>query len=302
MKQNNKLIFYVFLVISLSYILSGCNSANIKESDSQAQNEATELIDSLGLNVTSVNDAIQKGDKALQKGKVDLAQFYFTKGYELEPQNIQVLQKLANLYSDTNNHEMQEFTYKLILKQQPNDIKIIEQYGLLLMKMKRSAEAEEQLMQSISIGKPSWQALNGLGIIADLQNRHEDANAYFKEAEKMNPGSPELLNNIGFSYYLDSKFEQAEHYYIKALQSDSGFKKALYNLSLVQAKLRNYDAMYQTFIKLVDEPEANNNAGYLAMMNGDYKQAEVYLNKAMRLSPRYYKKAHDNLQQLEMMK
>jgi Flp pilus assembly protein TadD len=46
---------------------------------------------------------------------------------------------------------------------------------------------------------------------------------------------------------------------------------------------------------------AHNNVGYIAMLKGEYRLAREHLKSAMRLSPRYYEKADENLQRLESL-
>ena len=58
---------------------------------------------------------------------------------------------------------------------------------------------------------------------------------------------------------------------------------------------------YGAFVKVSTDAEANNNLGYIAMMKGDYAKANHYLQEAITLSPHYYKKANDNLKQLEAL-
>ena len=115
------------------------------------------------------------------------------------------------------------------------------------------------------------------------------------------PDSPELLNNIGFALYSANRLDEAGSYYNKALSINPGYKKAIYNYALLQARLRKYEQAYLIFCKVSAPAEANNNTGYIAMMNGDYAEASHYLQEAIESSPQFYKKANDNLQRLEIL-
>jgi len=301
MKQIKKVTNLVFGVILSQLLLTACNPGNIKDTQSSSgKQETEEILQSTGLKVTSVEDAMQKAKKAAQSGKMDLAQLYYIKAYDLEPDNVQVLQKMADLYTELKKYDLAEVSLKLILKQQPNDLKTIEQYGLLLIKLRKYPDAEAKLAQVVA-KQQSWPAYNGLGIIANLQGDPLKAESFFRKADSILPNSPELLNNIGFALYSANKLDKAAPYYMKALQINPGFKKALYNYALLQARLNNYEQAYSNFAKVSSPAEANNNTGYIAMMNGDYAEANNYLQEAIKSSPRFYKKANDNLSRLEIL-
>ncbi|MGZ8946477.1 MAG: tetratricopeptide repeat protein [Methylococcaceae bacterium] len=301
MKQKRKVSKLVLGVILTQLLLTACNRDNIKEAGSHSDKQETEeILQSAGLNVTSVEDAVLKAEKATQSGKMDLAQLYYIKAYDLEPNNVQVLQKMADLYIELKKYDLAEVSLKLILKQQPSDIKTTEQYGLLLIKLRKYPDAEENLTRVVA-KQQSWCAYNGLGIIANLQGDPLKAESFFRKADSILPNSPELLNNIGFALYSADKLDEAGPYYIKALQINPGFKKATYNYALLQARLSNYEQAYIAFAKVSSQAEANNNIGYIAMMNGDYAEANNYLQEAIKSSPQFYKKANDNLMRLEIL-
>jgi len=301
MKQRKKPTNLIFWGILSCVLLTACNSGNLKEAEiSRDKQEIEEVLQSTGLNVTSVEDALLKAENAAQGGKTDLAQLYYVKAYNLEPNNVQVLQKMADLYSELKKYDLAEVSLKLILKQQPDDLKTTEQYGLLLIKLRNYPAAEGNLARVVA-KQQSWSAYNGLGIIATLQGDPIKAEGFFKKADSLFPNSPELLNNIGFSLYSADKLDQAGPYYIKALQINPEFKKAIYNYALLQARLGHYDQAYRAFAKVSIPAEANNNTGYIAMMNGDYAEASKYLQEAIKSSPRFYKKANDNLMRLEVL-
>jgi tetratricopeptide (TPR) repeat protein len=301
MNKIKKTAHFIFLIISSQLMLTACNPGNIQEAQRDGgQQQTDEILQSVGVSVSSVDDAVFKAEKAAQNGKMELAQLYYIKAYELEPANVKVLQKMADLYTDLRKYDLAEVSLKLILQQQPDNLKVIEQYGLLLIKLKNYQEAEKNLNRVVAEQR-SWPSYNGLGIIANLQGNYSKAESLFKTADGILPNSPELLNNIGFALYSADKLAEAGPYYVKALQINPGFKKAIYNYALLQARLSNYEQAHVAFTKVSTPAEANNNTGYIAMMNGDYTEANKYLQEAIDASPQFYKKASDNLKRLESL-
>lgn len=301
MNKIKKLTHFIFLIILSQSLLTACNPGNIQEAGRSGGGRETEdVLQSVGVSVSSVDDAVFKAEKAVQGGKMELAQLYYIKAYDLEPANVRVLQKMADLYTDLKKYDLAEVSLKLILQQQPGNLEVIEQYGLLLIKLKKYPDAEKHLAQVVAKQR-SWPAYNGLGIIANLQGDYPKAESLFKTADGILPNSPELLNNIGFALYSADKLAEAAPYYVKALQINPDFKKAIYNYALLQARLSNYEQAHIAFAKVSSPAEASNNIGYIAMMNGDYTEANSYLQEAINASPRFYKKASDNLKRLERL-
>lgn len=301
MKQRKNPTNLISGLILSGTLLTACTPSNVKDVErDNSKQETEEILQSAGLDVTSVEDAMLKAEKAAQRGKMDLAQLYYVKAYDLEPNNVQVLQKMTDLYIELKKYDLAEVCLKLILKQQADNLKATEQYGLLLIKLKNYPAAEKNLT-SVVAKQQSWSAYNGLGIIANVQGNPLKAEIFFKKANTIFPNSPELLNNIGFALYSADKFDEAESYYAKALQINPNFKKAIYNYALLQARLGQYEQAYSAFTKVSTPAEANNNTGYIAMMNGDYTEANNYLQEAIKLSPLFYKKANENLIRLENM-
>lgn len=300
MNKTNKIITLAS-VLFLCQGLSGCASTKVNPPQfNSTHQEIEEILKSAGLTVNSVEEAVFKAENAMQSGKMDLAQLYYVKAYNLAPKNIQILQKMADLYSKIKKYDLVELSLKLILEQKPDDIATIERYGMLLLKRGNYSEAEKNLRLVIS-QQPNWRAYNALGIIANLQGNVHQAESYFKMADRHSPNSPELLNNIGFALYSAKNLNQAALFYHKALEINPNYKKAIYNLGLLHAHLKNYEEAYVAFAKVASTAEANNNTGYIAMMNGDYDVANRYLQEAIRISPQYYKKANDNLKQLQLV-
>lgn len=299
--QLKKMTITVVGFVLCQLFLTACTSNTVdKLGADDGQNVVQSLLKGTSLNISSVDDGLLKGTAAIQEGKMDLAQLYYIKAYDLEPDNIQVLQKMTDLYMQLEKYTLAEESLKMMLKVEPTNLIALNDYGLLLLKEKKYPEAK-LILERVIVKKAEWKAYNGLGIIANLQGDMKQAEFLFKKADSIFPNSPEILNNVGFSLFSLGELNEALLYYNKALQINPDFKKALYNYALLEARLNNYDDAYNAFVKASTAAEANNNLGYITMMKGDYVRANDYLQTAIKLSPQFYKKANDNLNQLERL-
>ena len=107
-----------------------------------------------------------------------------------------------------------------------------------------------------------------------------------------------VLNNRGYSSYLAGNFEAAERDFRSALSADPGYEKAWQNLGLVYARRGEYRTAVATLTRVVEDHVAANDVGYIAMLSGDYPTAERLFAEAIRLSPRYYQAANENVAEL----
>lgn len=279
-------------------LITACQN-NKKELESTLEDKnIQELIDKQSADgAESVDTLLIKARGAWVEGRKELAQVYYIRAYKLQPDNVDILGEMANVYEKLNNNKQLELCYRLILEKSPENIEAYENYGLFLIKRKKFSEAEELLKKAEKISK-SWKVFNALGIIADIQGKHQDARQFYGKASLIDANNPEVLNNIGYSFYMEDQLEKAKGYFLWAIKQDNKFKKAIYNYGLTLARQLKYDDALSVFSNVMNKAEANNNVGYIAMKNGDYKKAELLLKEAVNLSPHFYQKAYQNLQEL----
>lgn len=302
--MNHSPLLVILISLASSALLSGCQ---LNPKQLTADRKPSETLESLFksnplLHVASVDQALQKAHEAQAGGNVELALAYYIKGFDLDPKNTQVLLEMADAYRKLGKTELVEVCYQIMLENDPANLEILERYGLLLIKQHKPKEAEEMLIKVVSTGGPSWKAYNGLGILSDMKRKYLEARNYYDLADALSPQNPEVLNNKGYSLFMENHLDEAEYHFMRALRINPQFKQALYNYGLVKGRKGEYAQALSAFSKALTVPEANNNTGYIAMINGDMEQAEFYLKQAIKLSSRYYGKAHENLSELKNQK
>lgn len=134
-----------------------------------------------------------------------------------------------------------------------------------------------------------------IGVIYDVQKLHPQAQSLYRMALRHNARSAKIHNNLGYSYYLNGQWDNALREYQTAVELDPGYREAWSNIGLYYVKLGQFSDALASFEKINSSPQAANNVGYLCMMQGNYREAERYFEMAIKLSPSYYKVAHDNL-------
>ena len=143
-----ELMHLVSMVCVLS--LSACTTNPSKVKLGEDTRNTEQFVKSLGLSVSSVDEALLKADKAILEDKLDLAQLYYVEAYQLEPTNILLLKRMADFYTKIKNYALAELSLTLMIKLQPENLENLEQYGLLQLKQRKYEEAKNSLSKVIS--------------------------------------------------------------------------------------------------------------------------------------------------------
>ncbi|BFM17400.1 hypothetical protein R50073_35830 [Maricurvus nonylphenolicus] len=154
-------------------------------------------------------------------------------------------------------------------------------------------EAEQKRYCSLS-----W---NGLGIIADIQGHYVMAEEAYKEALSLSEHESAVYNNYGYSLMMAHRYTEAEDILIKGYALAPESQRIRTNLALSKAWLGKYQDALETYSYTLKDPEAYNDVGYIAMLKSDYEKAIELFEKAINMSPVFYKKAAQNLDRAQRL-
>lgn len=297
------------LALVASAVLAGCatTSSNGQKGDDgygvfyEGESSATYAT---AFPVGSAEEAYHNGDKAAHSGDLDRALFEYIRGLRLaEEPSADVLYKIGSIHHSRENTRLAELAYGWVLRLEPEHLQAGTGLGLVHLERRQYDAAKIQLDAVVTrASKAPWQAYNALGILADMDAKPWNAEAYYQKALDINPRSPMILNNLGYSRYLDGDWAGARTALEAALRENANYELAWRNLGLVHAREKNYRFALEAIGRTGNESEAYNDVGFVSMMAGDYDQALSFFEKAMRLSPEYYVKASENASNVKRMR
>ncbi|HSA81555.1 MAG TPA: tetratricopeptide repeat protein [Geminicoccaceae bacterium] len=166
--------------------------------------------------------------------------------------------------------------------------------GVALLFTDRPQEARRELEAAVDLDPTSWRAWNALGRARDARGAWEEARAAYERALALAPEEGAVLNNYGMSKLSAGDPEGAADLFVRALEASPDLAPAETNLRLALA----LDGQYEQALAGVSAekmPDALNNAGYAALLRGDYAQARILLLRAIDASPGFYEPAWSNL-------
>ena len=293
----NKVILFSLLTLTLSSC-APVNKKPISPKDGK-QETADDLLTLLDPETKTVEQAFVKAKQALAENKEDRALFYFVKVLKMDKQNTQALLGIAAIHNKQKHHEIAEKVYLDILDIDNNNVVANQYIGLKKLKNRQLDQAKQHLLRVIAITPYNWKALNGLGVIADLNKDYSNAIYYYSTALKSNASSPMLLNNLGYSHYLSGNEIEAKKLFNRALDFNETYQRAIFNLALIEIKNQQFDSANILFTRIMEDYESFNNIGYVCMIDNQFDAAESYFKKAISESPYYYPEAQENLKTLQ---
>jgi Flp pilus assembly protein TadD len=171
----------------------------------------------------------------------------------------------------------------------------LEGEGIVLSSLGRSDEALTSLQAAVAADPAAWRAWNALG--SEYDRRHDWANAEsaYARALAASGNAAIVLNNRGFSRLSQKRADLAIPDFVSALQKKPDLAPARNNLRLAMSMQGEYDRAIKGTVAS-DQAAVLNNAGYAAMLRGDYAKATELLTQAMKAKDGYYAQAAANLE------
>jgi tetratricopeptide (TPR) repeat protein len=245
----------------------------------------------------SMEEILGTGDEALSQGEYDRAIFVYMQALELE-ESAEIWYRIGVTKIRLDDRTFAWRSFKAALALDPEHAPSHEELGIMYVGMGQPEAAVMHLTKATEIDPKRWRAFNALAVLADMDERYEDAVNLYLDALEGYPNSGMLMNNIGYSYYLAGDLQNATNWFDAAIQAEPDYAPAVKNLGLLYARQGWYDEAVTTFKRVTDDPQAYNDTGYIALRNGDYDQASKLLADAIRLSPVYYEIAYENLERV----
>jgi len=165
--------------------------------------------------------------------------------------------------------------------------------GLALSILGRSEAAIAALQEAVAKDPGLWRAWNGLGSEYDRRRDWSRAEAAYGQALRASNGDAWVLNNRGFSRLLQGRSNEAAADLVNALEKRPDLAAARGNLRLAIALQGEYGRASAKGGG--DDPAALlNNAGFGAILRGDYEKAVALLDQAGQARGAYYPLASEN--------
>ena len=142
-----------------------------------------------------------------------------------------------------------EHLYRSILKDDPNNLNVYNNLGVLLQSLNRFEEAIDCSKKAINLKPDYTEAHYNLGISLEKLNKFEEAEKIYRKALDLKPDYAEAYNNLGNTLHKLSRFNEAILSYKKALEFKPDYVDVYNNLGNIQKKLNRTDEAIKSYKK-----------------------------------------------------
>jgi len=136
------------------------------------------------------------------------------------------------------------------------------------------------------------QTYHRLGVVADRQRRHREAEALYGQAIRLGGGDPEVFNDLGYCMYLQGKLEKAKSALLKAVALRPAKARYRNNLGLVLGHLGDCEEALEQFRRGGSEADAYYNLAFIHASRDKTEEAKQCFYLALAVDP-----AHDRARQ-----
>jgi Flp pilus assembly protein TadD len=129
------------------------------------------------------------------------------------------------------------------------------------------------------------EATHRLGIVADVQRRHAEAEQLFLLALEREPRNPAILADLGYCYYLQGQLAKAEAALVKAVRLEPSNQRYWNNLGLALGHQGRYDEALDCFRKASSEADAQYNLAFIYASQERTEEAKRCFQAALAHDP-----------------
>ena len=170
--------------------------------------------------------------------------------------------------------------------------------GLLLVALRRNAEAEPHLRAAVALMPMDAALRNALGVAQEALQRYVDAEVSYRGALELNPGLADAHANLGNCLRRQGRLYEAEAHFVRAIELKPEYALAHFNLGILLQDREEFDraiAEYrQALVYRPDFIEALNNLGSCLRSQGFVDEARGVFEQILELRPTQIE-AHCNL-------
>ncbi len=157
--------------------------------------------------------------------------------------------------------------------------------GRNLERAGKYAQARPIYEHLIAASAERYEPYHRLGVVADHQRRHREAQALYAQAIRLRGGDPELFNDLGYCLYLQGKLDKAEAALRKAVRLRPASSRYRNNLGLVLGHLGRDDQALEQFRRSGSQADAYYNLAFVHASREDVEKAKECFRLALAADP-----------------
>jgi predicted TPR repeat methyltransferase len=178
-----------------------------------------------------------------------------------------------------------EYVYKKILEASPENDRALNDFGNVLLEMRRVEEASTCFRKAIEANPNLDQASYNLANVTSDLGQADEAMKLYRKSIEINPDFFEAYFNLGLELEKLKDFDNAVDCYMRVNQINPNYAKAHYQLARIFQRLGKFDLAISEYQKTVElDPYYGEAQYYFA----DFIRSQGDIEKAVELSSRAF--------------
>jgi tetratricopeptide (TPR) repeat protein len=201
---------------------------------------------------TAIGDAYaSQGKKLKQEGKLDKAIVCYRRAIQLDKNQCQYYESLAELYAQINRDQQAIDCYRQAIALQPDNDRAYACLGEIFRQQGNLEEASECYRQAIELAPNNAWFYYCLGKLLANRNNLEEAIACQQMAITLDPQQLSSHLELGNMFRQEGKFAEAIYYYQKAIAVNPRDEEAYIFLQYIHIESKQLDDLISFYQKLL---------------------------------------------------
>ncbi len=166
---------------------------------------------------------------------------------KVNPNNLAIMQNYAALLSQTGEYKKADKVFEKCLEIKPKDALILYNYGKFFQDQKKFDEAIRFYKNSFKINPKKNLSQYNIGNIYLYKGQYKEAIDYFKKSLLVSPENYLAYNNIGIAYKKLGNFDQAIKFYEEALNKNKNYADGHVNYSTMLLTLNKLELGFKEY-------------------------------------------------------
>lgn len=201
---------------------------------------------------------------------------------------------LAELYESQEKYIESIDEYVRAIEINTKDYNSYFKIAYFLKELNKNEEAINMLNDLLKKKPEYLEASMLLGDILYMEERFKEATFVYSDALKYNPGNYDIYYNLGMVYTRLNDFQKAKEYYELAAEINSLLYNAKFSLAQIAMIYGDLEEAKRNFMECINSENMESGAYYylaqIAMLKGEKEKAINYINVAIELDSKIYKK------------
>jgi len=229
----------------------------------------------------SYTSSVKQADEAREAGDPNTAVPLYSRALQAKPDGIEAKLGLGQTYLSVGASEEAAALFRDVLDKKAGNQAARRGLAQALISMGQPTLAERQLEAALQADARDYRTLNAYGVVLDMEGRHAEAQAKYRQGIELAPDFLALRNNLGLSLAISGQPQEAIALLAPLAASRGADGRLRQNLAFAYAMNGDFENCLQISRRDLDEPSAQRQLSYfmqLRSLSVEARSAELRRN------------------------